>query len=63
MLLHGFFSSECDQSNLAQILVLASKMQGTKVVDESHDQDTTDLHKCVAYIRDFAPNSDKSNVR
>jgi hypothetical protein len=63
MLLHGFFSSECDQSNLAQILVLASKMQGTKVVDESHDQDTTDLHKCVAYIRDFAPNLDKSNVR
>lgn len=63
MLLHGFFSSECDQSNLAQILELASKMQGTKVVDESHDQDTTDLHKCVAYIRDFAPNLDRSNVR
>ncbi|KAJ7008322.1 thiamine pyrophosphokinase 1-like isoform X1 [Populus alba x Populus x berolinensis] len=37
-------------------------MQGTKVVDESHDQDTTDLHKCVAYIRDFAPNLDKSNL-
>ncbi|KAJ7008323.1 thiamine pyrophosphokinase 1-like isoform X2 [Populus alba x Populus x berolinensis] len=35
---------------------------GTKVVDESHDQDTTDLHKCVAYIRDFAPNLDKSNL-
>ncbi|XP_011008044.1 PREDICTED: thiamine pyrophosphokinase 1-like isoform X2 [Populus euphratica] len=35
---------------------------GTKVVDESHDQDTTDLHKCVAYIRDFAPNLDRSNL-
>ncbi|KAF9669341.1 hypothetical protein SADUNF_Sadunf14G0097600 [Salix dunnii] len=35
---------------------------GTKVVDESHDQDTTDLHKCVAYIRDFTPNLDKSNL-
>ncbi|KAG5251827.1 thiamine pyrophosphokinase family protein [Salix suchowensis] len=23
---------------------------GTKVVDESHDQDTTDLRKCVAYL-------------
>ncbi|KAJ6729470.1 thiamine PYROPHOSPHOKINASE [Salix viminalis] len=57
-----FFSYECDQSSLAQILVLASKMQGTKVVDESHDQDTTDLRKCVAYVRDLAPNLDKSNL-
>lgn len=36
---------------------------GTKVVDESHDQDTTDLHKCVAYIRDCTPNLEKSNLR
>ncbi|KAJ6390498.1 hypothetical protein OIU77_024663 [Salix suchowensis] len=35
---------------------------GTKVVDESHDQDTTDLRKCVAYVRDLAPNLDKSNL-
>ncbi|KAJ9187766.1 hypothetical protein P3X46_003187 [Hevea brasiliensis] len=35
---------------------------GTKVVDESHDQDTTDLHKCISYIRDFTPNLDKSNL-
>ena len=28
-------------------------MQGTKIVDASHDQDTTDLHKCVVYISDF----------
>nr|GMD60950.1 thiamine pyrophosphokinase 1 isoform X2 [Ipomoea batatas] len=27
---------------------------GSKVVDESHDQDTTDLHKCVAYIHDLS---------
>jgi hypothetical protein len=58
-----FFPPECVQSNLVQILLLASKMQGTKVVDESHDQDSTDLHKCVAYIRDLTPNLDKSNVR
>ena len=37
-------------------------IQGTKILDESQDQDTTDLHKCVAYIRDFTPNLDKSNV-
>ncbi|XWS76555.1 hypothetical protein CRYUN_Cryun01aG0186500 [Craigia yunnanensis] len=35
---------------------------GTKIIDKSHDQDTTDLHKCVTYIRDFAPDFDKSNV-
>ncbi|KAF8394576.1 hypothetical protein HHK36_020789 [Tetracentron sinense] len=35
---------------------------GTNILDESHDQDTTDLHKCVAYIRDFTPNLDKSNL-
>ncbi|XP_027071628.1 thiamine pyrophosphokinase 2-like [Coffea arabica] len=30
-----------------------NQMQGTKIVDASHDQDTTDLHKCVVYISDF----------
>ncbi|KAK9945571.1 hypothetical protein M0R45_011079 [Rubus argutus] len=33
--------------------------KGTKIVDASHDQDTTDLHKCVAYICDWAQNLDK----
>lgn len=35
---------------------------GTKVVDESDDQDTTDLHKCIAYIRDITSDNDKSNL-
>ncbi|KAK4758642.1 hypothetical protein SAY87_019943 [Trapa incisa] len=35
---------------------------GTKVVDESHDQDTTDLHKCVSFIRDFTSDLDKSRL-
>ncbi|KAJ0977723.1 hypothetical protein J5N97_013197 [Dioscorea zingiberensis] len=35
---------------------------GTKVVDESHDQDTTDLHKCINFILDCAPDLDKSNL-
>lgn len=35
---------------------------GTKTFDESNDQDTTDLHKCIAFIRDFTPNLDKSNL-
>ncbi|KAJ4847439.1 cAMP-dependent protein kinase subunit [Turnera subulata] len=35
---------------------------GTKLVDESHDQDTTDLNKCVAFIRDYSKDLDKSNL-
>ncbi|KAJ7972951.1 Thiamine pyrophosphokinase [Quillaja saponaria] len=35
---------------------------GTKIIDESHDQDTTDLHKCVKYICDFTSNLDKSSL-
>ncbi|KAL4377933.1 hypothetical protein GQ457_02G002700 [Hibiscus cannabinus] len=35
---------------------------GTRIVDKTHDQDSTDLHKCIACIRDFAPVSDKSNL-
>ncbi|KAF6142624.1 hypothetical protein GIB67_015110 [Kingdonia uniflora] len=35
---------------------------GSKILDESHDQDTTDLHKCVAYIRDFTQNDDSNNI-
>lgn len=43
-------------------LILFWFLQGTKIIDESQDQDTTDLHKCVAYIRDLVPNTDKSEV-
>ncbi|XP_057461866.1 thiamine pyrophosphokinase 1-like isoform X2 [Actinidia eriantha] len=35
---------------------------GTKIIDESYDQDSTDLRKCVAYIRDSTPNLEKSNL-
>jgi thiamine pyrophosphokinase len=37
-------------------------IQGVKVVDESHDQDTTDLHKCIAYVSESTPKEDKSKV-
>lgn len=43
--------------------VLLVVVQGTSIIDESHDQDTTDLHKCVVFIKDCTPNLDKSNVR
>ncbi|CAN1353284.1 Thiamine pyrophosphokinase 1 [Linum perenne] len=45
----------------AEVLNFYSDL-GTKVVDESHDQDTTDLHKCVAYISDVMQDVDPSNV-
>ncbi|KAG9142795.1 hypothetical protein Leryth_005546 [Lithospermum erythrorhizon] len=35
---------------------------GTKIEDASHDQDTTDLHKCVDYIVHM-PNLEQSNLR
>ncbi|KAL5230507.1 hypothetical protein ABZP36_029283 [Zizania latifolia] len=35
---------------------------GTKIVDESHDQDTTDLHKCVTFVTENSLIADKSNL-
>ncbi|GAB4829872.1 cAMP-dependent protein kinase subunit [Ancistrocladus abbreviatus] len=33
-----------------------------KIIDESHDQDTTDLHKCISYIQDSVPEFEKSEL-
>ncbi|PNT73522.1 thiamine pyrophosphokinase 1 [Brachypodium distachyon] len=35
---------------------------GAKIVDESHDQDTTDLHKCISFITRNPPGPDKANL-
>nr|ACG28522.1 thiamin pyrophosphokinase 1 [Zea mays] len=35
---------------------------GTRIVDESHDQDTTDLHKCIAFIAENYSATNKSNL-
>uniref|UniRef100_A0A0D9YJL6 thiamine diphosphokinase n=1 Tax=Oryza glumipatula TaxID=40148 RepID=A0A0D9YJL6_9ORYZ len=35
---------------------------GAEIVDESHDQDTTDLHKCVSFITRNPPGSEESNL-
>ncbi|XP_062088436.1 thiamine pyrophosphokinase 1 isoform X3 [Humulus lupulus] len=35
---------------------------GTKILNKSEDQDTTDLHKCVTYISDFTLDQEKSNL-
>lgn len=45
-----------------QSCTLVCCLQGTKIIDESHDQDTNDLHKSVAYIWDCTSDTDKSSV-
>ncbi|KAK3166421.1 hypothetical protein QOZ80_1AG0045610 [Eleusine coracana subsp. coracana] len=35
---------------------------GANIVDESHDQDTTDLHKCVSFITRNPPGPENSNL-
>ncbi|KAJ0236222.1 Thiamine pyrophosphokinase 1 [Hirschfeldia incana] len=35
---------------------------GTKVIDESHDQDTTDLDKCILYIRHSTLNQESPKL-
>lgn len=44
------------------IFELVLCLQGVKIIDESHDQDTTDLHKCVIFIRDYVPDLEKNHV-
>ncbi|WZZ19882.1 hypothetical protein YC2023_121269 [Brassica napus] len=36
---------------------------GTKVIDESHDQDTTDLDKCILFIRDSTLNQESCRLQ
>ncbi|KAL8262193.1 hypothetical protein R6Q59_026242 [Mikania micrantha] len=35
---------------------------GTKIVDNSNDQDTTDLHKCITYVLDFVSDEEKAKL-
>lgn len=46
----------------SNMLSLFFSLQGTKVIDESQDQDTTDLDKCILYIRDSTLNQESSRV-
>ncbi|KAL3517452.1 hypothetical protein ACH5RR_020041 [Cinchona calisaya] len=50
-----------DMDSVREDVVDFYKNLGTKILDESHDQDTTDLHKCVVYIRDL-PHLQNSNL-
>uniref|UniRef100_A0A0D9WFQ7 Thiamine pyrophosphokinase n=1 Tax=Leersia perrieri TaxID=77586 RepID=A0A0D9WFQ7_9ORYZ len=35
---------------------------GTQIVDESHDQDTTDLHKCITFVTEKLAIPNRSNL-
>lgn len=45
----------------AEVLDFYAKL-GCSAINESHDQDTTDLHKCISHISDLTPESEKSNL-
>ncbi|KAK4482191.1 hypothetical protein RD792_009333, partial [Penstemon davidsonii] len=42
-----------DMDSIREEVLQFYKNAGTEVVDASQDQDTTDLHKCVAYVQDL----------
>uniref|UniRef100_A0A1S3ZN63 Thiamine pyrophosphokinase 2-like n=1 Tax=Nicotiana tabacum TaxID=4097 RepID=A0A1S3ZN63_TOBAC len=48
----GLFITKHGSNYILKMYSLVT-LHGTKIIDESHDQDTTDLHKCVAYIREL----------
>ena len=39
-----------------------SYFQGSKISDKSHNQETTDLHKCISRIHRRTPEHEKHNV-
>lgn len=48
--------------SLAHCFVKLFFTQGSKISDKSHNQETTDLHKCISSIRHRTPNHEKPNV-
>lgn len=44
-----------------EVLDFYSKL-GCDTIDESHDQDTTDLHKCISHISKLTPEQEKPNL-
>ncbi|GAB2295448.1 cAMP-dependent protein kinase subunit [Dionaea muscipula] len=53
---------EGDMDSIRSEVLDFYKDNGCKVIDQSHDQDTTDLHKCVLYINDLARQSEQSDL-
>ncbi|CAI9096452.1 OLC1v1032606C2 [Oldenlandia corymbosa var. corymbosa] len=51
-----------DMDSVRDDVVHFYKDLGTTIVDASHDQDTTDLHKCVLYIHNNIPDLQNSNL-
>ncbi|KMT17500.1 hypothetical protein BVRB_2g037030 isoform A [Beta vulgaris subsp. vulgaris] len=45
----------------SEVLDFYAKL-GCDAINESHDQDTTDLHKCISHLSNLTPESEKANL-
>ncbi|KAG8389477.1 hypothetical protein BUALT_Bualt02G0233400 [Buddleja alternifolia] len=50
-----------DMDSIREDVLVFYKNLGTEIVDASHDQDSTDLHKCVAYVQNL-PSLKNQNI-
>ncbi|KAL6884690.1 hypothetical protein ACP4OV_010626 [Aristida adscensionis] len=51
-----------DMDSIRPEVKLFYSNQGSKISDKSHNQETTDLHKCISSIRRHTPDHEKPNL-
>ncbi|NP_001152100.1 thiamin pyrophosphokinase 1 isoform X2 [Zea mays] len=53
---------EGDMDSIRPEVKLFYSSQGSKISDKSHNQETTDLHKCISRIHHCTPDDEKPNL-
>uniref|UniRef100_A0A0A9BET8 thiamine diphosphokinase n=1 Tax=Arundo donax TaxID=35708 RepID=A0A0A9BET8_ARUDO len=53
---------EGDMDSIRPEVKLFYSNQGSKISDRSHNQETTDLHKCISRIHHHTPEHEKANL-
>ncbi|CAO2192449.1 unnamed protein product [Urochloa humidicola] len=53
---------EGDMDSIRPEVKLFYSSQGSKISDKSHNQETTDLHKCISRIHRHTPDHEKANL-
>ncbi|CAL4976366.1 unnamed protein product [Urochloa decumbens] len=53
---------EGDMDSIRPEVKLFYSSQGSKISDKSHNQETTDLHKCISRIHHHTPDHEKANL-
>ncbi|XP_062198508.1 thiamine pyrophosphokinase 2 isoform X3 [Phragmites australis] len=53
---------EGDMDSIRPEVKLYYSSQGSKICDKSHNQETTDLHKCISRIHRHTPDHEKPNL-